>query len=211
MTFKYEKDLVNELVSVLQNDYNIKYVVKELQNGKNIADVVFSDNLERDFAIFDDYIESYYYFSEIILKKKKSISDLDIKNQQLLKKFKKFLRKLEKEGYITLNDNKIQVIKKVDIASKNVVAIEAKLTDWKSGLNQAISYKQYSDYVYVAVDESIVNRVDIDIFKENNVGLILVGKGRIRKILKPKKEKNYKMDVKYYMIDKFLTSLNNVA
>lgn len=211
MTFKYEKDLVNELVTILQEDYNIKYVVRELQNGKNIADIVYSKELKRDFAIFDEYIESYYYFNEIIQNKKKTIEELNIKNKDLLRKFKRFLKKLEKAGYITLNNNKIHVIKKIDIASKNVVAIEAKLSDWKSGLNQALAYKQYSDYVYVAIDEYYYKKVDIQLFEKNNVGLILVGKGHITKILIPKKEKDFEVDIKYYMIDKFLTSVHTTS
>ena len=211
MTFKYEKDLVNELVKILQDEYNIKYVVRELQNGKNIADVVYSKELQRDFAIFDEYIDSYYYFNEIIINKKKNIDELDIQNKELLKKFKKFLKKLEKAGYITIKNNRIHVIKKVDIASKNVVAIEAKLSDWKSGLNQALAYKQYSDYVYVAIDECCYKKIDIKLFENNNVGLILVGKGHIKKILNPKKEKEFNDDIKYYMVDKFLSSINSVA
>ena len=211
MTFKYEKDLVNELVKILQDEYNIKYVVRELQNGKNIADVVYSKELQRDFAIFDEYIDSYYYFNEIIINKKKNIDELDIQNKELLKKFKKFLKKLEKAGYITIKNNRIHVIKKVDIASKNVVAIEAKLSDWKSGLNQALAYKQYSDYVYVAIDECCYKKIDIKLFENNNVGLILVGKGHIKKVLNPKKEKEFNDDIKYYMVDKFLSSINSVA
>lgn len=211
MTFKYEKDLVNELVKILQEDYDIKYVVRELQNGKNIADVVYSKELQRDFAIFDEYIDSYYYFNEIITNKKKNIDELNIKNKDLLKRFKKFLKKLEKAGYITIDNNKIHIIKKVDLASKNVVAIEAKLSDWKSGLNQAITYKQYSDYVYVAIDECIYKKINIKHFEENNVGLILVGKGHIKKVFTPKKEKDFNVDIKYYMIDKFISSINSAA
>ena len=211
MTFKYEKDLVNELVKILQDEYNIKYVVRELQNGKNTADVVYSKELQRDFAIFDEYIDSYYYFNEIIINKKKNINELDIQNKELLKKFKKFLKKLEKAGYITIKNNRIHVIKKVDIASKNVVAIEAKLSDWKSGLNQALAYKQYSDYVYVAIDECCYKKIDVKLFENNNVGLILVGKGHIKKLLNPKKEKEFSDDIKYYMVDKFLSSINSVA
>lgn len=211
MTFKYEKDLVNELVKILQEDYDIKYVVRELQNGKNIADVVYSKELQRDFAIFDEYIDSYYYFNEIITKKKKNIDELNIQNKDLLRRFKKFLKKLEKAGYITIDNNKIHIIKKVDLASKNVVAIEAKLSDWKSGLNQAITYKQYSDYVYVAIDECVYKKINIKQFEDNNVGLILVGKGHIKKVFIPKKEKDFNVDIKYYMIDKFISSINSTA
>lgn len=208
MNFTYEKDLVNELVSILKKEYHIKYVVRELQNGKNIADVVYSNELERDFTIFDEYIESYYYFNEIILNKKKNIDDLNIQNKDLSKRFNKFLKKLEKEGYINIKNSKIDVVKKVPIASKNIVAIEAKLTDWKGGLNQAFAYKQYSDYVYVAIDEACHKKIDKQIFQDNNVGLILVGKGHIKKVIKPKKENNFKKDIKFYMADKFLSSLN---
>lgn len=211
MTFKYEKDLVNELVKILQEDYDIKYVVRELQNGKNIADVVYSKELQRDFAIFDEYIDSYYYFNEIITNKKKNIDELNIQNKNLLRRFKKFLKKLEKAGYITIDNNKIHIIKKVDLASKNVVAIEAKLSDWKSGLNQAITYKQYSDYVYVAIDECVYKKINIKQFEDNNVGLILVGKGHIKKVFIPKKEKDFNVDIKYYMIDKFISSINSAA
>lgn len=211
MTFKYEKDLVNELVKILQEDYDIKYVVRELQNGKNIADVVYSKELQRDFVIFDEYIDSYYYFNEIITNKKKNIDELNIQNKDLLRRFKKFLKKLEKAGYITIDNNKIHIIKKVDLASKNVVAIEAKLSDWKSGLNQAITYKQYSDYVYVAIDECVYKKINIKQFEDNNVGLILVGKGHIKKVFIPKKEKDFNVDIKYYMIDKFISSINSAA
>lgn len=207
MNFRYERDLVNELIEILQKDYNIKYIVRELKNGKNIADVVCSKEIERDFTIFDEYIESYYYFNEILTHKKLNIEELNITNKELMKKFKTFLKKLEKEGYINLTNDKIEVIKKVDIASKNVMAIEAKLTDWKSGLYQAMTYKQYSDYVYVAIDESCYSHVDRQLFKDNNVGLFLVGKGYAKKVITPKKEKRFKKDIKFYMIDKFLSNL----
>lgn len=207
MNFRYERDLVNELVEILQKDYNIKYIVRELKNGKNIADVVCSKEIERDFIIFDEYIESYYYFNEILTHRKLNIEELNITNKELMKKFKTFLKKLQKEGYINLTNNKIEVIKKVDIASKNVMAIEAKLTDWKSGLSQAMTYKQYSDYVYVAIDESCYSHVDRQLFKDNNVGLFLVGKGYAKKVITPKKEKSFKKDIKFYMIDKFLSIL----
>ena len=42
-----------------------------------------------------------------------------IQNKNLLRRFKKFLKKLEKAGYITIDNNKIHIIKKVDLISKN--------------------------------------------------------------------------------------------
>lgn len=91
------------------------------------------------------------------------------------------------------------------------MAIEAKLSDWKSGLYQALAYKQYSVYVYVAIDEYYYKKVDIQLFEKNNVGLILIGKRHIKKILIHKKEKDFEVDIKYYMIDKFLTSVHTTT
>ncbi|HHX67820.1 MAG TPA: hypothetical protein GX708_07170 [Gallicola sp.] len=207
MIFKLEKDLVSELVELLKKDHNIKYVTRELRNGNNIADVVFSEDISRNYAIFEEYIQSYYYVNKILNKKRIKIDDLQIDSLTIQKEFKKFLKFLEKEGYINIKGNNIEVIKKVKFATKNIVAIEAKLSDWKAGLEQALSYKVYSDYVYVAIEKTFYKNVDLEQFKLNNVGLILVEKGKMRKVFTPKKEKNSQLEIKYYMLDKFISSL----
>lgn len=208
MIFKLEKELVSELVELLKKDHNIKYVTRELRNGNSIADIVFSDEIDRNYAIFEEYIQSYYYVNKMLNKKNIKLEDFKIESDILQKEFKKFLKFLEKEGYININGNKIEVIKKVKLATKNIVAIEAKLRDWKAGLEQAISYKVYSDYVYVAIEKTYFKNVDLELFKEKNVGLILVEKGKMIKKIIPKKEKNSNLEIKYYMIDKFISSLN---
>lgn len=207
MIFKLEKELVVELVKLLKKDHNIKYVTRELRNGNNIADIVFSYEINRNYAIFQEYIQSYYYVNKMLNKKIFKIADLRIESETLQKEFKKFLKFLEKEGYINIIGNKIEVIKKVKFATKNIVAIEAKLSDWRAGLEQAISYKVYSDYVYVAIEKTYFKNVDLCLFKEKNVGLILVEKGKMVKKLTPKKVKNNNLEIKYYMIDKFISSL----
>lgn len=208
MIFKLEKDLVTELINLLKKDYNIKYVTRELRNGNNIADVVFSDEINRNYAIFKEYIQSHYYVTKILNKKSIKITDLNIESELLKKEFRKFLTFLEKEGYINIVGNKIEIIKKIKPATKNIVAIEAKLSDWKAGLEQALSYKVYSDYVYVAIDKTYYKNVNIELFKQRNVGLILVEKGKLTKKIVPKKEKNNNLEIKYYMIDKFISSIN---
>lgn len=208
MIFKLEKDLVTELVKLLKEDHNIKYVTRELRNGNNIADIVFSDEIERNYAIFKEYIQSYYYVNKMLNKKSIKVDDLKIESDVLQKEFKKFLKFLEREGYINIKENKIEVIKKVRFATKNIVAIEAKLSDWRAGLEQAITYKVYSDYVYVAMEKTYFKNVDVELFKEKNVGLILVEKGKMTKKVTPKKEKNNNLEIKYYMVDKFISSLN---
>ena len=205
--FTNEKELVDTLVEYLKNKYKIQYITRELQSGNNIADVVYSEKLDRENILFENYINSYYYVKNIYNKHNVQLNNIEISNVKSNKEFKIFLKELEKQGYIKVQNNKIEVIKKVDLATKNLVAIEAKLSDWKAGIEQAIRYKEYSNKVYVAIDKEEIKKVNRDIFKEKNIGLISVSKDGVKEIIKPKKEKVNRLDVQYYMTDKFLQKL----
>ena len=205
--FTNEKELVDTLVEYLRKKYKIQYITRELQSGNNIADVVYSDKLDREYILFDNYINSYYYVKKIYNKHKIGLNNLEIENKKNNKEFKQFLRELEKQGYIKVQNNKIEVVKKVDLATKNLVAIEAKLFDWKAGIEQATRYKEYSNKVYVAIEENEIKKINKNIFKEKNIGLMSVSKEGVKEIIKPKKEKIERLDVQYYMTDKFLQKL----
>ena len=58
--FTNEKELVDTLVEYLREKYKIQYITRELQSGNNIADIVYSDKIDRECILFDDYINSYY-------------------------------------------------------------------------------------------------------------------------------------------------------
>ena len=59
--FRSERELVEKLVSDLQERYNTQYIVRELRGGNNIADVVYTTELKRDNVVFDEYFNAYYY------------------------------------------------------------------------------------------------------------------------------------------------------
>ena len=166
--FTNEKELVDTLVEYLKEKYKIQYITRELQSGNNIADVVYSEKLERDHILFYNYVDSYYYVKNIYNKHKIGLNNLEITNKKNRKEFQQFLRELEKKGYIKVENNKIEVVKKVDLATKNLVAIEAKLFDWRAGIEQAIRYKEYSNKVYVAIENEEISKIDKTIFKEKN-------------------------------------------
>ena len=74
---------------------------------------------------------------------------------------------------------------------QEVVAIEAKLKDWKRGLFQAYRYRSYADKSYLAVYTKAINAPlkNIEEFKKFNVGLIEVADDGIKVHYRPKKEK----------------------
>lgn len=205
--FTSEKALVDKLVIDLQEKYDTQYIVRELRGGNNIADIVYTTDLNRDNVVFDEYFNAYYYFNGIYNKRNVTFSEFEISNSTIGKKFYVFLRELEEMGYVKINGNYITSIKKIDEVTKNFIAIEAKLSDWKAGLEQVIRYKQYANEVYVAISSEHINKVDKDLLKSMNIGLMSVSQGKLRIPIKAKKEKVKKLDIQYYMADRFLKQL----
>lgn len=206
--FGSERELVEKLVLDLQERYNTNYIVRELRGGNNIADIVYTTDIERNNVVFDEYFNAYYYFSEIYNKKKIPMKNVEISNNEANKKFFNFLRDLEELGYIRIEDSCITSIKKVDAVCKNIIAIEAKLTDWKAGMEQAIRYKQYANEVYVAISSENAKNVDRELLKKENIGLMCVSSGKLKVSIKAKKEKVENLDIQYFMADRFLQRLN---
>lgn len=201
--FANEKELVEKLVEYLEKKYKIKYITRELQSGNNIADVVYTERIDREYILFNTYMNSYYYVEKIYNKHEIDINEISV-NKKYQKEFKLFLKDLEENGYIKVSKNHIEVIKKVNLATKNLVAVEAKLYDWRAGIEQAIRYKDYATKVYVALDSNNIGKVHKEIFEENNIGLLSVSKDGVKEIIKCKKEKVKKLDIQYYITDKFL-------
>jgi superfamily II helicase len=207
--FTSEKALVDKLVMDLQEKYDTQYIVRELRGGNNIADIVYTTDLNRDNVLFDEYFNAYYYFNGIYNKKNIAMKEIEISNSTIDKKFHNFLHDLEEMGYIKITGNHITSLKKIDVVTKNFIAIEAKLSDWKSGLEQAVRYKQYANEVYIAISSEYINKVDRDLLMHLNVGLMSVSQGKLRIPIKAKKEKVKKLDIQYYMADRFLRQLQS--
>lgn len=67
------------------------------------------------------------------------------------------------------------------------VAIEAKVSDWRKGLKQALRYKNFADRSYLALYESHIKSAknNLSVFKTLNVGLIGVSDDGITVYFKP--------------------------
>ena len=202
--FVNEKALVEKLVSDLRERFGTHYIVRELRGGNNIADIVYSTEINRSNVVFDEYFNAYYYFSDIYNNKKVNLEDVEISDGQIGKKFYHFLRELEDMGYVKIEGNYITSVKKVDAVTKNFIAVEAKISDWKSGLEQAV---QYANEVYVALSSEYVSKVDRQQFRDLNIGLMSVSFGKLKIPIKAKKQSVEKLDIQYYIEDRFLKQL----
>jgi len=74
-------------------------------------------------------------------------------------------------------------------------------------LEQAIRYKQYANEVYVAISSEFIDKVDKEQFKKMNIGLMSVSDGKLRIPIRARKQKVEKLDIQYYIEDRFLKQL----
>jgi len=80
--------------------------------------------------------------------------------------------------------------KKIDILCLNtetddIIAIEAKIGKWRRALQQALTYRLCSDYVYIAIHHKYSHRVQKDLLDKHGVGLIVVNDDSIEIPLDP--------------------------
>jgi len=88
----------------------------------------------------------------------------------------KILKQLEAEGLVILTAPGAYAASYAlpGSSNENIIAIEAKVRDWKSGVRQALRYKEYADYSYLAIyEDNIAGCLEnIEVFKKLGVGLI---------------------------------------
>ena len=132
-----------------------------------------------------DY-ESYYFLSEIMKNNKISFD----KNIIQFNKYKELKKYLINNGYIKqFNDNTFLKQKDIVPLVSDIIAIEAKLSDWKNGFYQALRYKYFAHESYLAISESKVKNVDLQLLIEHGIGLIAVCNNEVKIVLNAKNEK----------------------
>ena len=88
---------------------------------------------------------------------------------------------------VPLYRSKIDIVT-VNPDNKQVVAIEAKISNWYRALQQATSYSMCADRVYLALWHEFIHRVDIEILDKYGIGLLSVN-GSVEEVKKAKKSK----------------------
>lgn len=95
----------------------------------------------------------------------------------------KILKQLVEANIVTVNEGEYRASHSIaESTSENVIAIEAKISDWKSGVRQAMRYKEYANYSYLAIYEEHIPACigNIEVFKKLGIGLIGVSNEGIK-------------------------------
>ena len=123
------------------------------------------------------FFRALKYIPDIKQDKKTCPVELDylVTKTGLSKSFLKYslIKGLKDDGYIKEigKNTYLKVNGWVPIA-KEVIAIEAKIKDWKRGVLQASRYKSFADKVYLALPKETIKSVNLELLRSLNVGLI---------------------------------------
>lgn len=150
-------------------------VMREVNVGFGIADIVVVEHTpcqyhqqsltKHDIAIYK-LAEKHRYCI---------VSDIAKTTRLNKQQIDSSLSKLGELGYVVWRDqNTIELAKKYENTIRDVVAVEAKLKDWRRALNQAYRYKWFASRSYVLLDDAHLKPAikNLTSFQEMGVGLM---------------------------------------
>lgn len=194
MEIKTEKQLVSELAKRLIAVFNTDIAVTELSAGYGIVDIAFAKNFFTSKNKISREPLSNYIALKIILglEKNKTFSFIDALkiSGTSTAMCGKIIKSLIELGYIEkIGFNTFKKTYQVKNPIKKIVAIEAKLKDWKQGAMQARRYKSFTDECYLALLDRYEKNVDYSYLEKFGIGLIVFNpdNGSIRFKKRPKK------------------------
>jgi hypothetical protein len=190
----------------LSKVFNTDYITTEFSTGNGIADLVFTTEMNEEKLFLNDY-GLMSLFVSLFQQKKMLNSELLYESCFDKTRLKKLLSCLEGDNLIWIDGNKIIQKRKYKSHTQNLFSVEAKLKDWKSGFYQALRYKFFSHKSYLAYPKQYIHRVDLELLKENNIGLISVGLDNIEFIYNPKIEKPKDLTSYFFLSELFAQAM----
>jgi hypothetical protein len=176
-----------QFVELLEQTYkNTNYLTKqEIPSKHGIADLVLVKINSSNRKLRQSHKQKTPLLNENYFKVLKHIPDRDTdlppvdlayleKVTDLPRSYirSQVLSHLKAEGYVVSEDGRYYKINGWVPIADEVIAIEAKLKDWRHGIIQANRYKSFANKVYLAVPPATAAKVDMDILRKFNIGLI---------------------------------------
>jgi hypothetical protein len=67
--------------------------------------------------------------------------------------------------------------------AREVIAVEAKVSDWRKGAIQAKRHRSFANRVYLAIAAAYSHRVHTDLLRRHGIGLLSVSRGTVEEVL----------------------------
>lgn len=186
--FRFEKDMIPVLIEKLSMLYHTEYFLSEFNSGNGVADLVFTTEMTNESLMLNDYGMMSLFTSSFLGQKEISKKRL-YKQTSDKARLERLLDYLVAKDYIDFNDENVLFTKQYKPHTKNLISIEAKLKDWKSGFYQALRYQFFSHKTFLAYPSEYIHRIDLNLLKAHNIGLISVSFDGINIVINPKEKK----------------------
>ncbi len=183
MIFKNERQLQQKIAEFsfgFFSEYPVTYIRREVRVGGCIPDLV-SIHFEQDpnsFSWPSRWSTRHSYTLWLLRDRTLTVEEISEAFYEPIDKVKPVINFVISAGLAFINKRgKVSLSTQANnITQANVVAVEAKLRDWRQALNQAIRYKDFADIVFVAMDASNIptSKDYLNIFKEQKIGLCAV-------------------------------------
>lgn len=141
-----------------------------------------------------------------------TLENLVIKTKLTRPTLLKVLDGLKDARIVSEQDGRLMADYSLKAAStENIVAIEAKVKDWKSGIRQAMRYKEYADFSYLAIYESHISSClkNISVFEKLGIGLIGVSDEGVSLHLEAKKSDMTSFESKLLAFERMVSAVND--
>lgn len=189
---RYEKEMIPVLTDYLSSEMGYSIIANELDSSYGVADIVATMDLqEHGYYPFNNIID-VFLLNSIPYKKIVSFEEICRMSSYSEKHLKyTVLKGFIDGGFLVKEGVAYRRIKRLTISKNPIIAIEAKLKKWRDAFLQAMRYKKYADFSYVALMESTLKNVDLKLFEENNIGLLAISPSKsVNHIFEPQRNKD---------------------
>jgi len=216
---RYEKEMIPSLQDFFEEK---RYVTTtELFVGTGIADIVALKPNEKEVGL-----RKSHNIGKISFRHLRSILNfLERKNMVTIKELSDYLHISPSYCTKLVDDINPLFVKKIKVNSKyhiikfreytsfaeEIIAIEAKLNNWKKALRQAYFYLDSCEKSYVAILEKTIKKIPkeaLEWMEENNIGLLSVKNSEIKEIIPAKKQKPRFISEYYKTLERAWPKLN---
>lgn len=197
--FDREKDLVEAfstntrkfLSRILNKSVSRHFVIEEFDSYLGVADLVlgtYRPYLSK--KTLRGSVNRNWIYPLISLRQDEvfRLEDFQIQYGLSKKTSASILNEYVEAGFILELEKGIFIVtREYEFVTGHVVAIEAKLKNWKRALFQAQRYKRFSDFSFVLLDEAYSSAAisNIHEFVSSNIGLVTMGKNGFNVIYTP--------------------------
>lgn len=205
MGFARESDLVSVLLGDISKQFLSKfdYFAKELPVGSRWVDLAFAilrDNNQQVSWELEDFSKFQRAFRALSMVELRYLSFLignrGVSIHKMMDAFllssneirERFLDKFLDSGLVERSSRyTYKATNWVLLEPEKIIAVEAKLSNWNEALMQALDYRIFADYCYVALDGEHWKDKHRFIFKMRGIGLILVFENEVKVELEPRR------------------------